>query len=62
MNIFLKLHIFKILKKLQSGGPVFVKVPNQIEPLSKDASITFEYVIEGIPKPTINWYKKNKYY
>ena len=43
---------------MKSGGPIFVKVPEPLEPLNKDASISLEYIIEGFPKPTINWYNQ----
>jgi len=55
---FEKLEIQKKYKFVLIGEPVFIKVPEPLEPLTKDSSITLEYIIDGIPKPTVNWYKK----
>lgn len=36
--------------------PLFVKTPDIPSTLNKDDSIKLECLIEGVPKPTINWY------
>jgi hypothetical protein len=42
---------------IKSGGPVFVKVPEPLQPLNKDQSIKLECIIEANPNPTVNWYE-----
>lgn len=37
-------------------APSFIKVPEPLEPLNKDSSVSIEYYIEGTPKPAVNWY------
>lgn len=37
-------------------APSFIKVPEPLEPLNKDSSVSIEYFIDGTPKPTVNWY------
>jgi hypothetical protein len=37
-------------------APSFIKVPEPLEPLNKDSSVSIEYFIEGTPKPTVIWY------
>lgn len=36
-------------------GPVFVKVPEPLEPINKDESIKLECIVDGTPKPTVSW-------
>ena len=52
--------MFILLLKKYPGGPIFVKVPEPFLPLKKDESIKIEVVVEGNPKPTINWILNGK--
>jgi hypothetical protein len=47
-------------KLVVNQGPVFIKVPEPIEPLKKDESVKFEFIVDGPPKPTISWLINDK--
>lgn len=51
-SIFLKCKI--------SGAPIFVKLPDTVGPVTKDESVKYESIIEGLPKPTISWLLNGK--
>lgn len=39
----------------KTGAPVFVKVPEPLEPIKKEESAKFECIIEAVPKATVLW-------
>ena len=41
-------------------APVFEKVPEPLNPLKKDETLTLEVVVTGNPKPTISWILNGK--
>ena len=60
MLVILRKLLIYLNNLINSGGPVFIKVPEPFQPLKKDESVKIEVVVEANPKPTINWILNNK--
>ena len=37
------------------GAPVFIKLPDAVEPVCKDGKVKFECMVDGMPKPSVTW-------
>ncbi len=48
-------NVTRVLSCFFLGGPIFVKVPEPLEPINKDESVGFECIVEANPKAAVSW-------